>query len=220
MKLYPTILTDSVATVQHQLNLVKEHRPIEVVQIDIIDGQLADNVTVTPSDLTGLDFGQLQLDFHLMVEEPMDFLHELIEYRARLPVRAVIAQVERMSFQADFLEMVKKEDWLRGLCLDLHTPLSAIEPNSWAELDIIQLMGVELGFQGQTFAPQVFVKLKGLADQRTKDNLKFAIIVDGGVKASNAKELAQLGVTGVAVGSALWQAEDLRQTVEQLTNPG
>lgn len=218
MNLYPTILTDSVKIVQDQLNLVKDLQPIKVVQVDVLDGQLADNVTVTPMDLMDLDFGRLQLDFHLMVEEPLNTVHELVECRAWLPVRAVIAQVERMSFQADFLQTVKKEDWLPGLGLDLFTPLTAIDQDSWAQLDIVQLMAVEMGFQGQAFQPRIMDKIKELVKLRSKQGLKFSILIDGGIKANLVTELARVGVDGIAVGSQLWQAQDLPRAVAQLTH--
>ena len=99
MKLHPSLLTDSVDQYQQQLELILSSQLIEVAQVDVIDGHFADNITLTPADLVNFDYGQLQLDFHLMTEEPMDYVYELIEHQDLLPVRAVIAQVERMSSQ-------------------------------------------------------------------------------------------------------------------------
>ncbi|HKY73932.1 MAG TPA: hypothetical protein VJ246_01315, partial [Patescibacteria group bacterium] len=57
--IYPSILTDSPSLVQKQLNLVLGL--VQGVQIDIIDGEFADNTTVTPVDLQTLTFGSLSV---------------------------------------------------------------------------------------------------------------------------------------------------------------
>lgn len=208
--LYPSILTDTLNELQHQLILVKDVPGIEVFQIDIVDGHFADNLTLGPAALIEADFGQEKIDLHLMVEEPLDYVFETIEVQDVLPVRAVIAQVERMSHQAPLLEEIKKHEWLAGLSLDLFTPLEAIEASAWAELDIVQLMSIEAGFQGQEFHSSVFPKLAELLQELERRQLrdKIEIIIDGGVKPENLEAIYQAGADSVTVGSAFWLAED------------
>ncbi|MBD3279399.1 MAG: hypothetical protein GF390_01665 [Candidatus Pacebacteria bacterium] len=216
--LYPAILTDSLQVVQKQLDLVKDQAAVSVVQLDVIDGQFVDNLTVTPADLLELDWGNLKVDFHLMTNEPMDYVWELIEVEKELPIRAVIAQVERMSYQADFFQEVARHGWQAGLSLDLYTPLSAVDDSIWAELNLIQLMGIKAGFQGQQFQDQVLAKLQKLQDLVNQRELSLEILVDGGVKLINAAKLIKAGATGLVVGSALWQAQDLDQVVKQFND--
>ena len=78
MKIYPTLLDDSLAIIQVQLTKLKSMKHLSVLQIDVIDGEFADNLTITPIDLVGSDFGDLQLDFHLMVHEPLDYVYEIL----------------------------------------------------------------------------------------------------------------------------------------------
>lgn len=205
MKLYPSLLTSSLAEFEKQLAVARANDELEVVQIDVIDGYFADNLTLTPLDLTQQDFGELKIDFHLMTEEPLDFVNELIAVKKYLPVRAVIAQLERMSSQAEYLKQVKSHDWLAGLSLDLFTPLDSIDLKAWPELDIVQLMTIEAGFQGQKFQDRALDKIEPLR-QRARQILE--IILDGGVKKKEVKLAQELGVDGVAVGSGLWQVQD------------
>jgi ribulose-phosphate 3-epimerase len=208
MQISPAILTDSLATFAQQLDLVKQEVDIEIVQIDVIDALFTNNVTVNPSDLLGFDFGKLSIDFHLMTEEPMDYVWELIECGKRLPTRSVIGQIEKMSYQLDFLEEIRKADWKAGLALDLFTPLESIDDASWEYLDHVLLMAVEAGQQGQDFNGLVFDKIKELKILAQKLNKQFKISVDGGVKNQHIKLLKKVGVDQVAVGSGLFNAEN------------
>lgn len=212
MHVYPSILTDSIREFTQQLDWVIAQGKIEVVQVDIIDGFFADNLTITPADLAGLDFQDVKLDFHFMVNEPMDYVHELIEFEHELPVRAVIAQVERMSHQADFLEEVHQQKWEAGISLDLDTPVTAINQASWKDLDIVQLMTIQAGFQGQSFSPRALNKISEIKQLMQPDT---KIIVDGGVKTEQLNQLHQLGVEGVTVGSAFWRTNQPVQAIEQ-----
>lgn len=215
MKLYPVILTDSVEELQAQVDKVTDHPEIDVVQIDIIDGSLIDNLTVTPLDLKGVNFGKLQIDIHIMTEEPMDYVWETISIKESLPVRAIIAQVERMGSQENFIEEVKKQGWLTGLSLNLHTPLAAIKNNLLHELDIIQLMGIEAGFQGRKFQKQVLSKISYTKKLATHYHTSLEIMVDGGVKVSNARQILEAGATGLVVGSCLWKAPEIDIVISQ-----
>jgi len=220
MNLYPSILTDLLQTAQAQLDLVKDIKGLEVVQIDIVDGQFADNLTIFPLDLIDLDFGNLQIDLHLMTEEPMGFVQEALTLKDQLPIRAIISQIERMSYPAEYIQEVKKNGWQVGLSLDLHTPTSALE-NYLAELDIVQLMAIEAGAQGQEFQSKALKKLEILnpkfetnpkAQSLNPKNLE--IIVDGGVKLKHLNQLKKAGVDSVCVGSGIWQADDPHIAIE------
>ncbi|MCB9801536.1 MAG: hypothetical protein H6774_00420 [Pseudomonadales bacterium] len=216
MQILPTILTDSVGILSEQLSCVAESEAIEVVQIDIIDGQLVDNLTVTPSDVVDGDTFGLQLDFHLMTDEPLDYVHELTEHKHYLPVRNVIGQVEHMSDQSIFVQEVKKHGWQAGLSLDYHTPIDSIDREVWAELDCVQLMSVEMGFQGAVFQDGVFDKLVLLNQELQLRELTLPIFLDGGVSLDLISPLKAARVAGVGVGSGIWRSDDPVKTMREL----
>ncbi len=216
----PAILSGDVAEVQRLLDMAKSLPDCQLVQIDIIDGWFADNVTVTPTDLWELDFGQLQVDLHLMTEEPMDFVFEALEFKDKLPTISITAQIEHMTSQLVFVEQVKNVGWQVGLSLDLFTPAEAIDADLLPKLDLIQVMGIEAGFQGQEFSSQALETVKDVKEILKKQELETMVVVDGGVKLNNISKIIEAGVDRVVVGSALWQAEDLleayRQMVEEM----
>jgi ribulose-phosphate 3-epimerase len=218
MQIYPAILTDSTAQANEQLATVQEIGDIETVQIDIIDGRFADNLTISPADFTELEFGELTCDLHIMTEEPMDFVFELLENKNEVPVRAVIGQVERMSNQHFFLEEIQKHEWLPGLSLDLFTPVEAIDETSWQYVKVIQLMGVEAGFQGQKFNDLVIEKIVELHTVGREFGAEFEVIIDGGITLKVAEKLSGEGIDGLVVGSAFWNSQDKQGLLKALTS--
>ncbi|MFZ5438151.1 MAG: hypothetical protein ACOZAK_03820 [Patescibacteria group bacterium] len=212
--IYPSILTDSIEEVQKQVDLAKDCPDVEVLQLDIIDGFFADNLTVTPQSLLEVDFGDLQLDLHLMVEEPMDMMAEIEAAMEHLPIRAIIAQIEKMTYQHDFVEDVKKMGFKVGLSLDIFTPVDSLDEGILNKLDFIQFMGIEAGFQGQKLNSTIFTKLTDFFSQPTvtnRDGLSLEVIFDGGVTEANIDQFIDLGISSFAIGSTLWQADDFCQ---------
>jgi ribulose-phosphate 3-epimerase len=214
MKLLPAILTDSMKTFVEQLEVIKESPHVDRAHIDIIDGQFANNFTLTPLDMTVVDFGDLTLDFHMMVEEPMDSVFECEAIAEYLPIKRMIGQVERMSYQADFIHEVHRNGWEVGLGLDIYTPLEAIDDASWADLDAVLLMGIEAGHQNKIFNMHVLQKVRDIRKVKPAGD-KLKIILDGGVKLSNIARILQNGADEVSVGSALWNSTQPLEVIEE-----
>lgn len=208
------VLTGNLELAKKQIELAKSSNLLGAIQIDIVDGIFADNHTFTPQDLVDIDFGDLQIDFHLMTEEPMDYVWELEEHCRHLPIRAVFGQIEKMTYQEAFLEEVKKQDWRAGLALNLFTPIESIDENSWEWMDAILLLGVEAGASGQEQSPFLFEKIQTVRQQILKGE-PMKIFVDGGVNQQNIEQLQKSGVDGVTVNSAFNNAENYKQAVEK-----
>jgi ribulose-phosphate 3-epimerase len=208
------ILTGDLTLARKQIELAKNSQLFTAIQIDIVDCVFADTPTFTPQDLVDIDFGGLQIDFHLMTEEPMDYVWEMEEYCRHLPIRAVFGQIEKMSYQVAFLEEVKKQHWLSGLALDLFTPVESIDYSSWEWMNAILLLGVEAGASGQIQNPFLFEKIGMVKQQIIKDE-PVKIFVDGGVNQTNIAQLQKLGIDGATVNSAFNQATNYKQAVRE-----
>lgn len=219
MQIVPSILTDQsdiVASQLEQISAVSEDYELERVQFDIIDGEFADNITVTPLDLPQFEFGDLEVDLHLMTLEPLDFVYEAKEIKELVPVRRVIGQIEKMSSQELFVEEVKKQNWLPGLSLDLYTPLSELSLEALEDVLVLQIMGIQSGFQGQEFNEYTYQVLAEARELIEKVNPKIELVVDGGVKPEHLAKLQELGVDAVAVGSVLWKASSIEAGLDSL----
>lgn len=216
MKVYPAILTDSFRELQDQLTIVQEQSELDVVHIDVIDGFFADNLTVTPLDLNEVSLGDLQVDLHLMVNEPLDFVYEAVAGIDHSSVRSIISQVEQMSWQSEYISEVKKHGWRVGLALNLFTPVEAIDDESWDHIDIVQLMAIEAGGQGRSFNSQVLEVLQEVKQRRSQVDRSIEIIIDGGIKIETIPSLATAGADGIAVGSEIWRSADPSRELQEL----
>jgi ribulose-phosphate 3-epimerase len=204
MTVYPSILTESMAEAQRRLELLDTVGGEHTVHIDVIDGLFADNVTITPADLPHLWFPEgWKCDLHLMTDEPMDYVFELVEVKEELPIRSVIGQLERMSSQSEFLTEVKKHGWRVGLAVDLYTPTDEIDPGLIEQLDVVLLMGVPAGFSGQTLRPHIWEKIEEFRKQANPPELEF--LLDGGVTLAGLEDASAKGFTAAVMDSALWQ---------------
>jgi ribulose-phosphate 3-epimerase len=215
MDIYPSILTDSLITLREQLSLVKLLPDIEIVQVDVIDGEFTDNLTLSPIDLISTDFEQIRIDFHLMVNEPIEYVYECKQVDN---VRSVIGQIERMSSQEEFISEALELNILPGLSVDLYTPVESIEERSWEKLSIVQIMGNKAGIQGQSLKGEIVLKkIREVAEMKKKLDLpNLEILLDIGVTLDNVHTLVEAGATAVTPGSLLWKSDDIEKTVNQL----
>lgn len=179
------------------------------IQIDIIDGKFADNKTIEPSILGELNTS-LKIDYHLMVNEPVDWVKRCVSGMAD----RIIGQVEKMSNQVAFIEAVSGVGAKVGLALDLDTPVSTIDPSILTDLDVVLVMSVPAGFGGQKFKPIVLDKIAQLDKLRENDRSPFYICDDGGVSVEYIDDVRCKGVDEVVIGASLFEG-DLGDNVER-----
>lgn len=209
MLVIPAILSDQLPVIQSQLDRIQRETNLTRVQIDIVDPEFADNITISPIDILQLDLHAFQVDVHLMTNDP---INDVVECSQVPGIHTVISQVEHMSSQRAFLDHIKSYNLKVGFALDLTTPIEAIEAESWGDLSVMQAMGIKAGKQGQNFAPEILRKVQTIRD--THPSLE--ILVDGGVKPENVFAIQGAGANGIAVGSYLWESESLTDAIAKL----
>lgn len=206
-KIIPAILDQNIDEVGRKLDLVKAQ--VDLIHIDILDGIFADNLTIGVSDLAQIEIPEkIKFDYHLMVEYPEDLLgecHTNHGYR-------ILAQIERMHSQSEYVSMCQELKMLPGMALDLYTPIEAIQTQLVPQLDGILLMGVKAGWSGQSFEPQVLEKIKQLRDKGYSGH----IIMDGGMNHQTAKQCVEAGADEIAVTSYLWKSANPLETLKNL----
>jgi ribulose-phosphate 3-epimerase len=200
VEVIPTILTTDPREAEEKI--ARLEGLVKKVQIDVIDGVFAQNKTIEPSAVEGVDTG-LVLDFHLMTKEPADW----VERAVRAGADRIIGQIEMMTDQVAFLGKVQEAGILVGLAIDLPTPVSSLEPTILNNLDVVLVMSVKAGFGGQGFDNGALAKIKELNALRAKDTNPFRICVDGGVTPELTDKLAKAGVDEVAVGRRLFSGD-------------
>ncbi|HWA52395.1 MAG TPA: hypothetical protein VG895_05070 [Patescibacteria group bacterium] len=198
MKIIPAILTDDISELTSLEN--KAEGIVDRIQIDVIDNKFANNSTVDPAVLKNITT-VLNLDFHLMVKDPVEWVEHCVPNSAN----RMIGQIEFMQNQMEFVDKVKATTTEAGLAIDLDTPIEKVSQNVLPKLDVLLLMSVKAGFGGQEFDLSVFDKIKAANELRHKLNLNFKLLVDGGVTVELVHEMESLGVDEVAVGKRIFE---------------
>jgi ribulose-phosphate 3-epimerase len=207
IEIIPSILTDDPVEFWE---LLKRCEGItERVQIDVIDGEFADNKTVDISILENYD-GNLKFDYHLMVKEPINWVEKCVRGGAD----RIIGQIEMMSSQVDFLAKVQGIGAKVGLGLDIKTRVSKLDPVILTDLDVVLAMSVEAGFGGQKFDKSVLNKLKELDEIRVRDNSPYRIQDDGGVTLERIDDTHFEGADEVTIGRKLFDG-DLSENINR-----
>jgi ribulose-phosphate 3-epimerase len=136
-----------------------------------------------------------------MVDNPVRWIGSC----ARANADRIIGQVELMEDQKEFCELVKSEDVLCGLALDLPTGIEALDDSILDKLDVIVVMSVNAGFGGQAFDEKAIGKIKELSMIREEKQYHFRICDDGGVTLENENLLQKSGADEISVGRRLFQ---------------
>lgn len=207
VKVIPAILTASLGELG--VLLTRCEGIVDRVQIDIIDGNYADNKTIDPVVFESIDT-DLNLDFHLMVKEPRNW----VERCARAGADRIIGQVEMMKSQKGFIEKVQSAGAYIGFGIDLKTSVDSIDKSLINSLDSVLVMSVPAGRGGQEFDARALKKIRELDEIRSRDTTPFNIVDDGGITLDSVDDARRAGADEVVIGRRLFDG-DLKVNIER-----
>lgn len=201
----PAPLEDYPEDLIARLDTFRQLTPIpQIVEVDIVDGEFAPHLTIDTLQLAEIDTAPFEIDVHLMVIEPTDYVHEIRHGADHgQKIRTVIAQVERLHSLKEFVEEVQANKFQVGFALDLYTPVEAIDLELLPDVNLISVLGGKAGEQGQEFQPVVLEKIRELAELKREGGYSFEIRVDVGMGADTIPVVKAAGAESFAVGSEL-----------------
>ena len=172
------------------------------LHIDVMDGHFVPNITLGPPVVESLrKVTKLKLDCHLMITDPDKFAPAFAKAGADL----ISVHQEACPHLDRTLHMIKDLGVKAGVVLNPATPVSTLD-EVLAITDFVLIMSVNPGFGGQKFIPNALRKIAQLARIRSERGLHYAIEIDGGVTAQNAKEIAQAGCDWFVAGSSVFHS--------------
>jgi len=210
IEIIPSILTNDPKELADKLEICEG--VVDRVQIDIIDGVFASNKTIDPSALFSLET-ELKLDFHLMVKEPINWVEKCV----RAGADRIIAQIEMMENQVDYVGKVQEVGGGVGLAVDLKTEIDSLDSVILTNLDVVLVMSVPAGFGGQKFDERALDKIKRLDEIRARDKTPYRICDDGGVVFEWVDDIRREGVDEVIIGRNLFEGR-LEDNIKKYRN--
>jgi ribulose-phosphate 3-epimerase len=109
------------------------------------------------------------------------------------------------------LSLIRDKGCLAGLALNPATTLDHLD-HVMDKLDLILIMSVNPGFGGQAFIPHALEKIAAVRARIDahvqRGGQPIALEVDGGIKVSNIRAVADAGADTFVAGSAIFSARD------------
>lgn len=175
-------------------------------QVDVMDGNFVLPTTWrTADDLENLD-GTIKIEAHLMIDKPEDELKQWMDFADR-----VLVHVEATDYLADIIESFDGAPIKLGVVLKMDTPLDVLD-DFVGKIEYVQLMSIDaLGHYGGKFNDEVYERIKTVRALYPE----MLIGVDGGVTLENVPKLIEAGVDHLVVGSAIWDSENITDTIKQ-----
>lgn len=204
-KIIPGILTNDEKEYEKKLRLA-EHVS-DLIQIDVIDGKFANNVTVG-MDIIKKYEASSSLEIQLMVVNTLPFIGDLkdVEY-----VRRIIVPYEAESDLDEAIYQIQNSSKQVGVSVNPTTKIKEVS-SYFDKIDLITIMAGNPGFSGQPF------------DEKTLDRVKeakllspgVAVEVDIGVNNETAPRISAAGADFLVASSALYGSEDFFLAYEKL----
>lgn len=181
-----------------------------------MDGRFVPNITIGPLVVDALrPVTNKPLDVHLMIVEPELRIPDFA--KAGADIISVHCEGESTIHLHRTLNQVKELGCRAGVVLNPGTPLSSIE-YVLDVVDLILIMSVNPGFGGQGFIPSSLAKIRALRKMCDEAGVNPWIEVDGGVKASNAKEVKAAGANALVAGSAVFNSPNYAEAISGIRN--
>lgn len=201
----PTIFVRKSETLEARLE--QYEGIVDRVQLDVADEAFTSEPTLSTEKMVSWPT-TLDRDVHLMTLEPADWL----EVCAKEGIKTAIGQIENMSSQREFVEEAKALGLKAGLAIDLETDLEELDWSVAKKADQLLVMMVRAGKEGQTLSQEGLKRVRLLRQK----GFEKEICVDGGVNEKTIELCVKAGADLLAVGSCLWQAEEVEKQYRRL----
>lgn len=207
IEIIPAILSTSED--QYKKDIEKVNKAVSLaegwVHIDFTDNQFVHNLSVGPEVIEKYPT-ILKKEAHLMVSNPLKWIGKL----HNAGFKRIIFHLESREDILACIESAKNLRMQVGLAIKNDTPVEKLKPFV-DTIDIVLVMGVEPGFQGQPFISASLDKIRKIK----KKHWKVRVAIDGSVKDTNAKDLVEAGADQLVVGSFLLRGE-IDENIEKI----
>ena len=188
------------------------------IHFDVMDNHYVPNLTFGPMVLQALkphakraDGSAVPMDVHMMVQ-PVDALAQAFAQ----------AGADLISFHPDAgahphrsVQAIKAAGCQAGLVFN---PAASLDVLDWLidDIDLVLIMSVNPGFGGQSFIESALRKTEQVRRRIDATGRDIRLEVDGGIKASNIRRVADAGADTFVAGSAIFGQKDYAAVIADM----
>lgn len=207
----PSILAADFGNLQRDVEMIN-NSAADWFHIDIMDGVFVPNISFGIPVLASIQkHAKKTIDVHLMIVDPDRY----IDTFKNLGADILTVHFEACTHLHRSLQAIKLAGMKAGVAVNPHTNVALLE-DVINDIDLVCLMSVNPGFGGQSFIENTYKKVAQLKKIIQENNANTLIEIDGGVTDKNAAKLAQAGADVLVAGSFVFNAENPKETIENL----
>jgi ribulose-phosphate 3-epimerase len=196
----PSILSADFMRLGEQVQAV-EAAGVDRVQIDVMDGRFVPNITFGASVIRALrPLTALQLEAHLMVEPPEEFIERIAEAGAD----TIIVHQEATPHLHRAIQQIHMLGKKAGVAINPATPAILLS-EVLSSLQILLVMTVNPGFGGQEFISSTLGKIRQVRNSIQEHELDCEVEVDGGINLETAPCVVEAGANVLVAGTAVFE---------------
>ncbi|MDR3597964.1 ribulose-phosphate 3-epimerase [Clostridium sp.] len=204
IKIAPSIMCADPLNVEKELRHLEECG-IDMLHCDVMDGQYVDNLAMGFYLIKAIKRAtKIPLDIHLAVMEPERYLDIL----ASIGVDMVSVHVERTKNMHRTIKRIKELGMKASIAINPSTPVCIVQ-HVLKYVDMILVMTVDPGFEGQSFIYETIDKIKEIKGMSLKHNPSLLIEVDGNINTNTIPLTVSAGANVLVLGtSSLFNSAD------------
>jgi ribulose-phosphate 3-epimerase len=188
-------------------NLAAEIRRVEPFSerfhLDVADGHYVKNMLFFPDLVRSLRaHTRIPFEVHLMVTDPGEWIEPFVEAGAE----GIIFCLDSARDPAGALRAIKAAGKFAGVSLLISESLDLLQP-LWGLLDIITIVGTEMGIKGASMDPSIPGKIRQAREMVSKQKLKIELEADGGIRRETVPLLKAAGADFIVPGSLMFKED-------------
>ena len=188
------------------------------IHFDVMDNHYVPNLTFGPMICEAIkphavraDGTPVPMDVHMMVQ-PVDALAQAF---AKAGANTISFHPDATPHAHRSVQAIRAAGCQPGLVFN---PAASLDVLDWLidDIDLILIMSVNPGFGGQSFIDSALRKIEDARRRIDASGRDIRLEVDGGIKASNIRQVADAGADTFVAGSAIFGHQDYAAVIADM----
>lgn len=207
----PSLLAADFLHLDREIEMINRSEA-EWLHLDVMDGVFVPNISFGfPVIEAVAKVCTKALDVHYMIEHPERYIARTAKFGAMM----MNVHYEACTHLHRTIQEIHDAGMKAGVTLNPSTPVAMLE-DIIGDVDMVLLMSVNPGFGGQKFIENTISKVKRLRRMIEASASNALIEVDGGVQATTAPRLVEVGVDVLVSGSYVFANSEPEKIISQL----